>query len=245
MEGVSLCADCYVLRKSAKPGSQQVQETAQGGDSGQKTELERAVITSCSECGKPSFVYVESNPLCVDCYKKYKQSLQPQSQEDNSSVEELGKAMGIYVSEPGPAASDSPPQGQPPRVMPAPPKTQQPAFTQPTAPSSPSSSLSAAEIQRIEVSANRLINSGNTELAGALKNFTDAVIQEPGMSPDVKNQFLEQISFLSSQAVLPKESIKKGMVKAMLAGVGELIAQTPLLRTHWSRLHPLIERVLP
>ena len=192
-------------------------------------------MPSCSQCGKPAIVSVGNNPLCVDCYLKFQQAIQIQNtmlvQEMNYLTDMMETTVGLY--------------GILPRYkVPQPMVHQGPlTFHNIKVDQSVVGSINTGEVQRIDVAMSHIKTSGNEELVKALKEFTEAVIAETKLDAELKNQIIEQISFLASQSALPKEKRKIGIVKAVLLAVKNTVSTMVMLSSLWSKLQLLLEHI--
>ncbi len=192
-------------------------------------------MPSCNQCGKPAVATVGNNPLCVDCLLKLQQTIQIQDdryvQKINYLIDSMEATVGLY--------------GVLPRY-----KTPQPIIHQGAltfhnikVDQSIIGSINTGEAKRIDVYMGHIKTSGNEELVKALKDFTEAVISETKLSNDLKNQILEQTSFLTSQSLLPKEKRKTGIIKALLSSVKDAVSTIVALSLLWGTLQPLFERL--
>lgn len=191
-------------------------------------------MAACTQCGKSAIVSVNNNPLCVDCHLKFQQAIRIQNdsliQTLNYLTDMAEASIGLY--------------GILPRYeVPQPIVHQGPlTFHNIKVDRSVVGSINTGEVQRIYVAMSHIKNSGNEGLVKALKEFTEAVIAETRLDAEAKNQIIEQISFLASRSVLPKEKRKSGIVKAVLLGVKDTISTIASLSHIWDKLQPLFER---
>jgi len=192
-------------------------------------------MPSCSQCGKPAIILVDNNPLCVDCYLKFQQAMQIQDtmnmQEMNYLTDMMEATVGLY--------------GVLPKY-----KVRQPVvhqgpltFHNIKVDQSVIGSINTGDVQRIDVAMNHIKTSGNEKLVKALKEFTEAVIAETKLNAELKNQIIEQISFLTSQSALPKEKRKSGIIKAVLLAVKNTVSTMGTLSSLWNNLQPLLENI--
>lgn len=192
-------------------------------------------MPSCSQCGKPAIIRLGHNLLCVDCYLKFQQAIQIQNdslaQEINYLTDMMEATFGIY--------------GVLPRYkVPQPMVHQGPlTFHNIQVDRSVVGSINTGEVQRIDIAMSHIKTSGNEKLVKALKEFTEAVIAETKLDAELKNQIIEQISFLASQAALPKEKQKSGIVKAVLLGIKHTVSTIVSLSSLWDKLQPLLEGI--
>ena len=192
-------------------------------------------MQSCNQCGKPAVVLVGNNPLCVECYLKFQQASKifydTLIQEENYLIDMMEATIGL--------------PGVLPRI-----KTPQPivykgplTFHNIKVDQSVIGAINTGEVKRIDVTMDYIKTSGNNELAQALKEFTQAVIDEKEIEIKMKNEIIEQISFITSQAALPKEKQKTSIVKTVLLAIKDTIFTISSLMLLWGKLQPLLERV--
>jgi hypothetical protein len=100
-------------------------------------------------------------------------------------------------------------------------------------------SINTGEVQQIDVAIEHVRASGDEGLVEALKEFTEAVIAEAQLNVELRNEIVEQIAFLASQAALPKEKRRPSVGKAVMVGVKDAISGVAALVTLWERFSPL------
>jgi len=192
-------------------------------------------MPSCNQCGKPAVAVVANNPLCVDCLLKLQQAIQIQDaryvQEMNYLIDSMEATVGLY--------------GVLPKYQVPQPIIHQGALTfhNIKVDQSVIGSINTGEAKRIDVCISHIKTSGNKELVKALKDFTEAIIAETKLSNDLKNQILEQTSFLTSQSLLPKEKRKTAIIKAVLPTLKNTVSTIASLSLLWGKLQPLLERI--
>jgi len=104
--------------------------------------------------------------------------------------------------------------------------------------------LNLGEAKKIDVSIEMFKNSDNNEIIEPLKEFTEAVINEQKLNKELKNEILEQLSFLSSQANLSdNQKVKRSIVKPVFLRIKEAINLVPALLGLWEKLQPLFEKL--
>ncbi len=192
-------------------------------------------MLSCTQCGKSAIISVDNNPLCADCYLKFQQATQMQNaiqiQKVNYLTDMIEATIGIY--------------GVLPRYKVTQPMVHQGplTFNNIRVDQSVVGSINTGDVQRIDIAMSDIKRSGNEELVKALEEFTEAVIAETKLEAKLRNEIIEQISFLASQSALPKENQKPGIVKAVLLRVKNMASTIVLLASLWDKLQPLLEKV--
>lgn len=98
--------------------------------------------------------------------------------------------------------------------------------------------LNTGEIENvhsISVNVAALAESGNEEVAKALKELTEAVASSQEISSEERSEILENLEELSKQAALAREErAKAGVIKSILSGVGASIGAAAGLAKIWS-----------
>ncbi|MFI5095316.1 MAG: hypothetical protein ACHQIK_17920 [Candidatus Acidiferrales bacterium] len=100
--------------------------------------------------------------------------------------------------------------------------------------------INTGSVKKMEVALNNVhAQNENPELEGLLKEFAESVLREASLSVEAKNDIVEQLSVLTSQVALPKESRVVVVMKALITSIAANIASTGLAQ-HWSSIKQLI-----
>jgi len=105
-------------------------------------------------------------------------------------------------------------------------------------------SLNTGNVKQIDVAMSNFMNDGQADLAATLKEFTEAVIQEPTLNEKKKDEMLEHLAFLSTQAVTLEGKKQKSVAKSILSVVRDSLGGAAALVTIWGKLEPLIRSLL-
>lgn len=97
--------------------------------------------------------------------------------------------------------------------------------------------VNTAEVAKIEVSMNNIQNQDSSEFSAAIKALTEAFAANVELQETKKEELLEILSYLSSQATLPEEQQQKTLIKRMLSGVPQIIAGAADLTAIWIAHH--------
>jgi len=104
-------------------------------------------------------------------------------------------------------------------------------------------SLNLGEIKKIDVSMAVFKKLDNEAIIKPLKELTEAIINEKELDRELKNEILEQLSFLSIQANLQKEQrVKRGIIKPIFDRIKTVISTIPALISLWDKLQPLFDK---
>ncbi len=101
-------------------------------------------------------------------------------------------------------------------------------------------SINTGEVGTIDVA---MDNIGDPKLVQALKTFTEAVINEKELDALKKNEVIEQLAFLSSQAATPKVERKPSIIRTVIANVASA-ATTAGLAQALTALLPLLQGLI-
>jgi hypothetical protein len=88
----------------------------------------------------------------------------------------------------------------------------------------------------IEVMQNR----GDSELAKAVKELTQAVLDDKQITNDLKKEIAEQLEFLVAEAVADREKRRVGVIKGVMSHIGKAISISAALLTIWDKVEPLL-----
>jgi len=83
--------------------------------------------------------------------------------------------------------------------------------------------INSANVGTIDVAVTILKQSGDPQLAEALRNLSEAIIASNEIQTDAKNQALEILSVLSTEATAPKERRHNTVVAALTSRLQELL----------------------
>lgn len=185
----------------------------------------------CSQCDTPAMVTISNNPLCVDHWLKFQQATQIQGNREieylNYLSDQAELAVGLY--------------GVLPRI-----KVTKPVIHQGTMnfqnikiDKSNIGVLNTGEIGKLEAVMNVIEKDGNSELKNAIKEFTQAVIDAKEVDAKIKNEIVDKISFLATQATALKENRMLSVVKTVIESIKVALTATealPTLMTLWDKL---------
>jgi hypothetical protein len=101
--------------------------------------------------------------------------------------------------------------------------------------------VNTGTVDRIEVHMDHISQSGNEEVAGAIKELTEAVAKDTELDTKLKNRLLEWIDLLASEATKPKQSRVSGLVQSLLTSLNTLLSKTQVAFEVWSRIKTVLE----
>ena len=153
---------------------------------------------------------INGHLVCLECYRKIKQidyvDYIKAVSGLNHAIEEMDYVMQSY------GVQDNSPKYKIPVfaefLHQGTPKTYQYINVQ----NSNVGAINTGNIENIDINMSNLMNSGNNNIVELLKEFTEALINTQEIRDNIKNDILEQLSFVSAQSALPKEKRKGGLV---------------------------------
>ena len=103
--------------------------------------------------------------------------------------------------------------------------------------------ISTEEVGNIQVSLEKINQSGGVEIAQKLHELASAVLSAPNVRNEKKNELLEQLSLLSEQASLPIQNRKTGLIKAASNALKESASTITSIPGAWEKIEPIIKQL--
>ena len=199
----------------------------------------------CSQCGRPGMYNVEGHLLCLSCYAKV-QEIATRRQE--MQQEQLRNLMALYNNAAAQFDFAAGIPGFTPRMQIPDPtiRTIQQGpmtFNHFDISESKIGVINTGEVQRIDVAMELIEQGGSADLATAIQEFTQTVINSDKLSTLSKNELLEQVAEVSEQIALPPEKQKRGIIKALLDGIKNTASTVTAVADAWLKLQPLLEGI--
>jgi len=195
-------------------------------------------MSLCSQCGSSAMYEVQGHLLCLDCYAKWQQASAAMQQANNEKMAQLMAYQNYLVESMAWQAglSSTPPRLRIPQPIHA--VNKGPILNNINIDRSVIGMLNAGQIrdvQNIEINVSALVESGNPEVAQALKAITEVVAASKEISNEQRTELLDQLDELSSQAALiPDKRAKPGVIKAILSGLSVGLSGAGGLAEVWS-----------
>lgn len=103
-------------------------------------------------------------------------------------------------------------------------------------------SINTAQVARIDVAMKNIQNAGDKEVTKAIKELTEAILNDKAIEAEQKNQLVEQLTFLAEQAALPKNQQQASVVKMVLKAIPITLSSLTSLSSLWHQWGPTIEQ---
>ena len=104
-------------------------------------------------------------------------------------------------------------------------------------------SINTSNVQAIDVSLTNLHNAGNDKARDALKALTEAILGDTSTGDTQKNELVEQVAFLSEQAVVSAKDRKPGLVKATFGALTQAAGTVSAMAGAWQAAEPILKSV--
>ena len=179
---------------------------------------------------------VGNHLLCIDCFSKLQQAEAMRQQANNERLAQL-MAHQNYLKDLMAEMAGLPPDGaryqipQPVNI------NRGPTLNNINIDRSVIGMLNAGsiqDVQRIDINVTSLAQSGNHEIAVALKTLTEAVASSQDLSVEQRNEFLDQLNMVSGQAALTPENRKVGLIKPVLSALAAGLNTAGSLAQVWA-----------
>jgi hypothetical protein len=193
-----------------------------------------AETTACEQCGKRAIGHVNDVPLCVDCYAKLQAAYaNEQAAEDmrrrgliaqyNHILDQAGATVGMTF----------------PHIQ-MPPVTGAVTLNNIKIDNSVVGAINTGNVRTIDVSLSYLHQAGNDKARDALKALTEAILAA-SIDNSQKNDLVEQVAFLTEQAVAPTKDRKPGLIKATLNALTEAAGTVSSMGGAWQAAEPVLK----
>lgn len=103
--------------------------------------------------------------------------------------------------------------------------------------------INSGNIETVDVAISSIDSEGNQEVAQALNELTTAVIKSTEIQGDIKNQIVELLSLIASEATAPRERQRKGAMKALISQLKDLLSIGSDLTRLWGKWGPMIQNI--
>lgn len=184
----------------------------------------------CGQCGKPAIVQINNVAVCVDCYHKFEVARTLAFRINAIGINHAAANMDAVVG-----------------LGPLTPRIQVPDI--PKGPiilnnikvdNSTVGSINTGNVASIDVNITYLKEGGNEKISEALKQLTEAIVNDGLLSTKDKEPLLDQVAFLTEQAAAGAKDRRPGMIKAALGALNSAAPTISALAAVWTAIAPLL-----
>lgn len=196
-------------------------------------------MPACDQCGRPSLVTLADHPLCIGCYALLQHTETSRREATNDSMRLNMAHQNHLLSQMDwmfGMGSTSPKINVPAKPSP---QYNTAVHNVNVEGGSTVGAITTGSVNSISAAIGTTQEQGNTELATALKAFTDALTSEP-VADDQKKEMAEQLATLSEELTKPKEVRRRAVIVPMLDGLSKAVGVSAGLVDLWGKLHPLL-----
>jgi len=198
-------------------------------------------VVKCSQCDKPAIIkYDNKIPLCVDCYHKIAQAAFMEQQAQHNRLSWLASQMNLTEQHLYQGMGGILPLKQ--IQIPQPPSAGiNYSYSNIEVSDSAVGVINPGTLYTINTSIDVMQNRGDNELAAAIKDLTQEVVNSKEIQDDVRKEITELLQYLASAASTDKDTQNKSVVKQVLERLEKLIPVATLAWSIWERVQPLLQ----
>jgi hypothetical protein len=101
-------------------------------------------------------------------------------------------------------------------------------------------SINTGNVQAIDVSLTNLHNAGNDNARDALRALTEAILGDTSITDAQKNELVEQVAFLSEQAVVNPKDRKPGLIRATFGALTQVAGTVSAIAGAWQAAEAIL-----
>lgn len=168
--------------------------------------------------------------LCLDCYERLQSIMNRQFEQNAAMLNFLfgememmtGVPLGPRIRIPQPVIQNAPM-----------------TFNNIQVDRSAIGAINTGHAQVIDVALSYIKQTGDPALSVALKEFTQAVLDNQEIEETSRTAILEQLRFLSEQAVASQERKQRSVARAVLEDLAKAVSSVSGLVSLWEKLKPI------
>ena len=198
-------------------------------------------VVKCNQCDKPAMIkYNDEIPLCADCYHKVAQANFMEQQATHNKLSWLASNFNLVEQELYVGHGGLLPLKQ--MVIPQPPSAGiNYTYSNIQVSDSAVGVINPGTLYTISTSIDVMQNRGDTELATAIKDLTQEVVNSKDIQDDIKKEIAELLQFLASEGIASKDTRNKSVIKQVLDRLGKLIPVATAAWSIWEKVQPLLQ----
>lgn len=190
----------------------------------------------CNQCKTPAVWNVSGTYLCLDCYAKFQQANYQQHVMLASTINMLLDDMDDMVGLPRSG-------GRFKILTPTTINAGQNTFNNIRVSDSVVGTINTGNVEKLDSRVSAMQGENRHELANAIQQLTEAIINAPDLETDDKDSALECLSFLSDQALTPEKERQPTVGKTIISTLGQILTNTGSIASLWSALEPIISNL--
>jgi hypothetical protein len=188
----------------------------------------------CHQCGKPAMFVVglpdKQIPLCLDCNIKLEQLLATKGDMLERGLNYIAAQMEAAVGLPGIF-----PRYPERRII----KAGDITMNNIKIDHSNIGVLNTGTIGTVDAAITVLRQSGDQIVSTAIQALTEAIIADTAATEELKNQAIEILSVLATEATAPKEQRRRAVIKTLVLELSTLLGGAVALEQLWHQYSPV------
>lgn len=189
-------------------------------------------MDKCSQCGNVPMYNYQGHPLCLACYTKVSQNLQNAFRANAAMINFLSGSMDSMIG------------------LPVSPRFEIPSEPQTNinqnyimVDRSVIGAINTGTINTLNNSMNKIYNLVNPELANLLAQFTEAILKNQELKEELKQELIDNISFLSDQILTPQGRQNKTLITRTVDFIKDNISTLQNLMTMWPPIYESLKHI--
>lgn len=189
--------------------------------------------SKCSQCDTPAVLDIKGTYLCIDCYSKLQEanylrhiqlaSISNQLLDDMDDIAGLPRTGGRYQI-PTPTTINA----------------GQTTFNNIRVNDSIVGTINTGNVQKLDSRVSAMRGENRQELANAIQQLTQTILDTPDLQPSDKDSALECLSFLSDQAITPEKQRQPTIGKIIITKLEQILSNAGSIASIWSVVKPYI-----
>lgn len=190
-----------------------------------------ATAGPCGQCSRPAIVGVNGAALCVECYYRFEVArtlgFRIAAIGMNHAASEMDAITGLRNITPRIQVPDIP---KGPLIL-----------NNIKVDNSVVGSINTGNVQSIDVSVTVLRDAGNDKISNALMGLAEVIANSHDIRAPDKDSLLDQVAYLSEQAVAAAKDRRPGMIRAAVTSIAHGAATVTAIATAWAAAAPLLK----
>jgi len=193
----------------------------------------------CYHCDKPALKIYGKTPLCLDCYHKVAYADFLEGQVEHNRLSWLASNINLVQQDLYIGTGGILPLKQ--MTIPQPPSAPRYSSQQIKISESNIGVINTGTLLSLETGIEFIHNHGDKELADAVKQLTEAVVNSTEINNELKSQTAEQLEFLVNEALAGKEKQRKNFARKVMSDISQSVGTIAGLLTIWNTVQPLLQ----
>ncbi len=192
-------------------------------------------MAKCGQCERKAMFQVEGDHLlCLHCWIAWQRALREGMAEKARVINYLTEQMEMTAGLPGLLPRLQVPEPAPSIY------TGAMTFNNIRVSDSVVGVINTGQVQQLDVALDVIRDAGQPNLAEALRNLSQAVVDARDLDPAQKDEAIEHLTFLAEQAVLPQDQRQRSVGRTVLRALERLLNAAASVMTLWQQAQPLL-----